>query len=117
MVQAEWGADLIASWNKHDWLRLPLRVGAKLAGLIGAHASEVLVADTTSLNLFKAAAAALQLRPDRRLIVTGAPAPAARGRAPQAVPSPAGLCGATALRPATACPGAPARAAPARACP
>lgn len=73
VVHAEWGADLIASWNKHDWIGLPLRVAAKLARLIGANASEVLVADSTTVNLFKVAAAALQLRPDRHIIITGTP--------------------------------------------
>src|SRR5580658_922698 len=44
-IEAEWGGDLIASWNKHDWIGAPQRVGAKIARLIGAKATEVVVAD------------------------------------------------------------------------
>lgn len=69
-VAQEWGRDLIKSWNTADWINLPVRVGAKIAPLIGAAASEVIAADSTSVNLFKLAAGALKLRPDRRVIVT-----------------------------------------------
>ena len=73
VLRGEWGIDLISSWNKHGWISLPLRVGAKLGKIIGAHSDEVVAADSTSVNLFKAVSAALQLRPDRTLIVSGAP--------------------------------------------
>jgi kynureninase len=52
-VEREWGADLIKSWNVHRWIDLPQRAGAKIARLVGARASEVIVADSTSVNLFK----------------------------------------------------------------
>lgn len=70
MVEREWGQDLISSWNKHSWMDMPLKLGAKAAPLIGADADEVLVADTVSVNIFKLAAAALKMRPRRRVIVT-----------------------------------------------
>jgi kynureninase len=76
VVEAEWGNDLIRSWNKAGWFDLPARLGAKLAPLIGARPDEVVVTDSTSVNLFKALAAALhrqeELRPKdkRRVIVT-----------------------------------------------
>jgi kynureninase len=76
VVEAEWGNDLIRSWNKAGWFDLPARLGAKLAPLIGAKPDEVVVTDSTSVNLFKALAAALhrqeELRPQdkRRVIVT-----------------------------------------------
>ncbi|WP_151637259.1 kynureninase [Noviherbaspirillum aerium] len=76
VVEAEWGDDLIRSWNKAGWFDLPARLGAKLAPLIGASADEVVVTDSTSVNLFKALAAALrqqeEMRPqeNRRTIVT-----------------------------------------------
>ncbi len=70
VVETEWGADLITSWNKHGWIDMPQRIGAKIAGLIGAAPHEVIAADSTSINLFKLLAAALRLRPDRRVIVT-----------------------------------------------
>ena len=74
MLRAEWGADLIASWNKHDWIALPQRVGAKLARLLGAEADEVIACDSTSVNLFKVVSAALALHEERTVVVTGAPA-------------------------------------------
>ncbi|WP_332773261.1 kynureninase [Phenylobacterium sp.] len=69
-VQAEWGRDLIKSWNTADWINLPARVGAKIAPLIGAAPDEVIAADSTSVNIFKLAAGALKLRPGRKVIVT-----------------------------------------------
>ena len=69
-VTQEWGEGLIGSWNSAGWIGLPQRVGGKIAALIGAHADEVVAADSTSVNLFKLLAAALQLRPDRRTILS-----------------------------------------------
>lgn len=69
-VKIEWGQDLIRSWNKNAWIDLPVRVGARIAKLIGAHDSEVIAADSTSINVFKVLLAALRLRPDRRVIVS-----------------------------------------------
>lgn len=62
VVAREWGQDLIKSWNTAGWFDLPKRLGDRLAPLIGARQGEVVVTDTTSLNLFKALAAALQLQ-------------------------------------------------------
>ena len=74
VVEREWGHDLIRSWNSAGWFDLPKRLGDRLAPLIGARAGEVAVTDTTSLNLFKALAAALDLQarqaPQRKVIVT-----------------------------------------------
>jgi kynureninase len=69
-IRHEWGFDLIRSWNKNDWIGLPAKVGAKIARLIGAQPSDVIAADSTSVNLFKLLLAALKLRPDRRVIVS-----------------------------------------------
>lgn len=69
-AEREWGQGLITSWNAAGWIDAPARAGAKLARLIGAQAHEVVVADSTSVNLFKLAAGALSLRPGRRTIVT-----------------------------------------------
>jgi kynureninase len=69
-VQHEWGHDLIRSWNTAGWYELPRRLGAKIARLIGAQPHEVIVADSTSINLFKALVAALHLRPGRRVILS-----------------------------------------------
>jgi kynureninase len=69
LVEAEWGERLIRGWNE-GWIDAPARVGAKIAELIGAHADEVIVADSTSVNLFKLAVAALRYQKGRSKIVT-----------------------------------------------
>lgn len=69
-LEGEWGQDLIASWNKAGWYTLPQRLGQKIAALIGAGPNDVVVTDSTSVNLFKVLAAALSLRPDRKVIVS-----------------------------------------------
>ena len=65
-----WGRGLIRSWNSAGWIDAPLRVGARIARLIGAGADEVVVTDSTSVNLFKLASAAVALRPGRRVILS-----------------------------------------------
>ncbi|HEY0063933.1 MAG TPA: kynureninase [Telluria sp.] len=75
VVAREWGNDLIRSWNTAGWFDLPKRLGDRLGRLLGAHDGEVVVNDTTSLNLFKALAAALHIQEHgegagRRVIVT-----------------------------------------------
>ena len=70
VVERQWGRDLIASWNAHDWIGQPQRLGALIAPLIGARPHEVIVADTTSANLFKLIGAALMARPDRSTILS-----------------------------------------------
>lgn len=59
VVAEEWGQDLISSWNKHHWIDLPLRVGARIAPLLGAAPEQVLCCDSVSVNLFKLLSAAL----------------------------------------------------------
>ncbi|HEV2596177.1 MAG TPA: kynureninase [Sphingomicrobium sp.] len=66
----QWGDDLIASWNKHSWIDWPTRIAAKLATIVGARSSELLIADSTSVSLFKLLAAAVRARPGRRIILT-----------------------------------------------
>jgi kynureninase len=61
VVTEEWGEALIRSWNAHDWIGAPQRIGAKIAALIGAKPREVIVTDSTSVNLFKLLAAAARL--------------------------------------------------------
>ncbi|MCG8461219.1 MAG: kynureninase [Holophagales bacterium] len=69
VVEEEWGEGLVGSWNAWDWIGLPSRVGAKIAPLVGAEAGEVVACDSVSVNLFKLLAAALRLRPGRRVIL------------------------------------------------
>ncbi|HEY1927532.1 MAG TPA: kynureninase [Caulobacteraceae bacterium] len=68
-IEAQWGKDLIGSWNTHGWIDAPGRVGARIAPLIGAQGHEVVVADSTSVNLFKLAVGALALRPGRSTVL------------------------------------------------
>ncbi|OFA01564.1 kynureninase [Duganella sp. HH101] len=74
VVRGEWGQGLIRSWNKAGWVDLPRRVGDKIARLVGAEAGELVVADSTSVNVFKTLHAALAIarldHPGRRLIVS-----------------------------------------------
>lgn len=69
-VAQEWGEGLITSWLGAEWVSAPRRIGDKIAGLLGAAPGEIIVADSTSVNLFKALSAALSLRPDRAVILT-----------------------------------------------
>lgn len=69
LLRRQWGSRLIRGWNE-GWFTLPERVGAKIARLIGADPDEVVVADSTSVNLFKLAVAALQARPGRARIIS-----------------------------------------------
>jgi kynureninase len=70
LMEREWGQSLIRSWTEHGWIDLQFRVGEKIARLIGAAPGTTVVADSTSVNLFKLLAAALDQRPDRNVILT-----------------------------------------------
>ena len=70
VAAVEWGQALIRSWNQHGWIDLQRRIGDKIGTLIGAGPEETIVADSTSVNLFKLLAAALQLRPGRSVILS-----------------------------------------------
>jgi len=70
-VHEEWGRQLIASWGR-GWVDAPRRLGERLAPLIGAAPGQVVVSDSTTVNLYKLAGAALDARPDRPKVVTDA---------------------------------------------
>ena len=73
VITAEWGDGLIRSWNTAGWYDLPRRLGRLLAPLVGAAPDDVVITDSTSVNLFKVLAAALTMLgadPARRIIVT-----------------------------------------------
>ncbi|PZU11040.1 kynureninase [Sphingomonas sp.] len=70
VIGREWGNDLIKSWNINGWYEAPLRIGDKIGRLIGAAAGQVAAADSTSINIYKALDAALQLRPDRAVVLS-----------------------------------------------
>jgi kynureninase len=74
VVTQEWGQGLIRSWNTAGWVNLPHKLGNQIARLIGADDGEVVVTDTTSINLYKALSAALTIAkadaPQRRVLVS-----------------------------------------------
>jgi kynureninase len=70
VVEHEWGRGLIRSWNEH-WMDLPARVGDLIGQhLLGAAPGQVVVSDSTSVNLYKLAVAALDARPGRTVVVS-----------------------------------------------
>ena len=69
-VREEWGRGLVESWLDADWFFLARKAGDAIAPLIGASEGEVVVADSTSVNLFKLAAALLRRSEGRRAVVT-----------------------------------------------
>jgi kynureninase len=71
VVQDEWGKDLIKSWNTAGWIDLPQRIGDKIGALIGARPGETVVADATSVNLYKALSAALTVAADGGAALSG----------------------------------------------
>ena len=74
VVTEEWGVGLIRSWNTAGWIDLPQRIGNKIARLVGAGEGELVVADSTSVNLFKVLSAALRIstadQPQRSVILS-----------------------------------------------
>lgn len=69
VITEEWGTGLVRSWNDAGWFAKPQAVGDLIAPLIGARAGEVVVGDSTSIDLFQVVVAAARLRPGRRTIV------------------------------------------------
>lgn len=68
-VEHEWGKDLITSWNKNGWIDLPQRLAEKLSPIVDASPDDLLICDSTSINLFKMVVAAMQTT-ERRVILT-----------------------------------------------
>lgn len=74
VIAEEWGEGLVRSWNTHHWFELPVRIGEKIAQLIGGTDGACVATDTTSINVFKALGAALQMQredyPERKIIIS-----------------------------------------------
>ena len=69
-VTDEWGQMLIGGWNRAGWMDLPRSLGDRIAALIGAEAGHVVLGDTLSIKVYQALASALELNPDRRVILS-----------------------------------------------
>jgi kynureninase len=65
VAEEEWGAGLIRSWNTAGWITLARRIGDKIARLVGARPGEVVVSDSTSVNLYKVLSAAIAVAKGR----------------------------------------------------
>jgi kynureninase len=69
-LDESWGGELIRAWNTAGWIDLPARVGEKIGALVGAPKGSVVAGDSTSVNLFKALTAALELAHPRKVILS-----------------------------------------------
>ena len=70
MVAEQWGGQLIKGWNTCHWMEQPVRVGNRVARLIGAPDGSVVMGDTLSIKVFQALAAGLAMKPDRKIILS-----------------------------------------------
>ncbi len=70
MLQDEWGEMLIRGWNKAGWMEQPGRIGDRIGRLIGAPAGTVVMGDTLSIKVYQALAAAIDLAPGRKVVLT-----------------------------------------------
>ena len=67
VIAKEWGHHLIKSWNQAGWIDMPRIIGNKIARLVGAAENELIVADSTSINLYKALYSALLIQKKQRV--------------------------------------------------
>lgn len=70
MLTEEWAEMLITGWNRAGWMAAPSRIGDRIARLIGAAPGTVVLGDTLSIKVYQALASALEMRPDRRVILS-----------------------------------------------
>ena len=72
VLSEEWGQQLIRAWNTAGWMDLPRKAGDRIGGIIGALEGSVATGDTLSIKVFQALAAALKMRPERKVILSDA---------------------------------------------
>jgi kynureninase len=70
VITEEWGGHLIRAWNDDQWWTAPLRLGDRIGALLGAAPGQIVVGESTSVQLFNAITAAARLRGDRSVILT-----------------------------------------------
>ncbi len=66
----EWGEMLITGWNRAGWMEMPRALGDRIGRLIGAEAGHVVLGDTLSIKVYQALAAALAMKPERRVVLS-----------------------------------------------
>ncbi|MGB3313831.1 MAG: kynureninase [Albidovulum sp.] len=69
-IEGEWGEMLITAWNRAGWMNKPRALGDRIGRLIGAEPGSVVLGDTLSIKVYQALASALDLRPDRKVILS-----------------------------------------------
>lgn len=69
-IEAEWGEMLIKGWNLAGWMDWPTRIGDRIGRLIGAAPGSVVMGDTLSIKVYQALASALEMNPDRRVVLS-----------------------------------------------
>ena len=69
-VTDEWGQMLITGWNKAGWMAQPSELGDRIGQLIGAEPGHVVTGDTLSIKVYQAVASALELNPDRKVVLS-----------------------------------------------
>ncbi|MEX0280955.1 MAG: kynureninase, partial [Arenibacterium sp.] len=70
VIEEEWGDMLITGWNKAGWMAQPTEIGDRIGRLIGAEKGQVTTGDTLSIKIYQALASALQMRPERRVVLS-----------------------------------------------
>ena len=70
VIVKEWGGKLIKGWNESNWMEQPLSVGNKIANIIGGDEGSIVAGDTLSIKTYQALAAAINLKPERNIILT-----------------------------------------------
>ena len=70
VIVEEWGGKLIKGWNESNWMEQPLTVGNKIANIIGGDKGSIVAGDTLSIKTYQALAAAIKLKPKRKIILT-----------------------------------------------
>ncbi|MEL6205102.1 MAG: kynureninase [Pseudomonadota bacterium] len=71
-IAQEWGGDLIRAWNSAGWMDMPRAVGDRIGAFIGAAPGTIATGDTLSIKVYQALAAALKMRPGRKVILSDA---------------------------------------------
>ncbi|MGR3512590.1 MAG: kynureninase [Paracoccaceae bacterium] len=69
-VTAEWGQHLITGWNADGWMAAPTTLGDRVGRLIGAVPGSTVLGDTLSIKVYQALSAALEMRPERKVILS-----------------------------------------------